>query len=133
MFIIRKCHGCGKPVTGGASRCIGCRIIRRQADKEQKRQAAEAALTPTTRTKLLTLLRNGVPLGEACASLGVSTAAVHGFRAYDPVWSVNLDAALLEGRDPSLKHPSAMAYRWGRCRCSDCRRWKEQSRRRIPR
>lgn len=116
------CHNCkNQPAQLGFSRCAECRAARRAADKQRRRDAAELLFPPTVRTKLLTMLSVGVALGEACADLGVSAPMVHGWRQYSPTWSASLDAALMEGRDPSLDHGTPDAYRWGLCRCPDCR------------
>src|SRR3954470_232472 len=128
MPTVKNCHGCGKPRTSGMSRCPVCRIARRTLDKEGRRRVAEAALPEQTRTALLNLIRSGVPFSMACEGFGVSTVAVHGFRAHDAAWGVQLDEALTAGRDPDLDHGTEQAYRWGKCRCPECRAWKRQTR-----
>jgi hypothetical protein len=132
-MIVNNCHNCGKPFTGRASRCAVCRIERRRADADRRRRIAEAALPERTRLALLDVLRSGVPLSTACEGFGVSTVAVHRFRAHDAAWGLLLDEALMAGRDPNLEHGTEWAYRWGKCRCPECREWKAEARRWKPR
>ena len=46
---------------------------------------------------------------------------VHRYRAYDPQWAIDVDQALMDGRDPNVPHGTANGYRWHKCRCPECR------------
>lgn len=69
-------------------------------------------------------LAAGEHLSEVCRALDLTTQQVHGWKRYDEGWAESLDSSLLAGRDPELSHGSHAAYRWGRCRCPECREYK---------
>ena len=69
---------------------------------------------------LLRALADGYPLRAAAELAGVTVQAIHGRRVWDAEWAQRVDAALMEGRDPSLRHGTEGAYGDG-CRCPECR------------
>jgi hypothetical protein len=122
-----RCHNCNRPHTTGRTRCIACRESRKGKDWERRRAIAEAVFPPRLRSRLLGLLRAGVPLREACEDVGVSVNQAHRFASYNESWGEALDAALMAGRDPGLAHGTEHAYRWGGCRCPECRNHRKTS------
>ncbi|MFG2734351.1 hypothetical protein ACGFX7_05970 [Streptomyces harbinensis] len=121
----RRCHHCGTLLPAEThSRCDTCRELRRRPDWEHRREQATAAFPAAVRARLIARLTAGEHLAEVCQDLGITQQRVHGYRAYAPDWSEDLDAALLAGRDPELDHGTVGAYRHGRCRCPECREAK---------
>lgn len=122
----RRCNGCSTPLPDGQllSRCATCQKARVAEDFDYRRRQAAGRFPTAVRRLLLARLREGEGLSQSCRSLEVSTQQVHGFKAYDGEWADALDAALLAGRDPDLEHGTFTAYRYGRCRCPECREYK---------
>jgi hypothetical protein len=53
--------------------------------------------------------------------VGLTTQKVVSAIGRDPALRAELDAALMEGRDPKIKYGRRLAYRQG-CWCPECRR-----------
>lgn len=123
---IRLCHDCGA-ATESTSRCPDCAKKRRPVDRKRRRAISRAVFPRPLRTALLTQLRSGRPLGEAAQSIRVPAPQIHGFARTNPAFRRELDEALLAGRDPNLTHGTQSAYRYGRCRCPECREAKARS------
>ncbi|MFE3672372.1 type I-E CRISPR-associated protein Cse1/CasA [Streptomyces goshikiensis] len=115
------CKGCGMPVTGAISRCEECRAKRVTADWLYRKEIAEVIFSPAKRAELLRRLAGGEALADACIELDLTPHRAHGFAAYDDDWRGQLDDALTVGRDPDLDHGTERAYRYGGCRCPECR------------
>lgn len=116
-----RCHGCGAPTPADHSRCPACRTGRRTGDHAYRRALANAALPEDVRDDVLTELAAGLPLAEVCEEYEVTSQQLFGWRVYAPEWGDALDAALMAGRNPNLKHGTKGAYRHGKCRCPECR------------
>ncbi|MEV0649956.1 hypothetical protein AB0I28_32335 [Phytomonospora sp. NPDC050363] len=78
-------------------------------------------LTPAAQAAILALLTDGTPLDAVCELTDVSHQAIHGRSAWDADWRTRLNAALMAGRDPRLRHGREETYRHARCRCPECR------------
>lgn len=76
---------------------------------------------------LCALLAAGRPYREALDEMETTAQAVTAHRRRDPAFAARLDAALHDGRDPTLDHGTATAWRRG-CRCPDCRTEHERHR-----
>lgn len=127
----RRCADCSKVLHWKHTRCTKCLAEHREKSRVRKQEISAAIFTPARRARLLELLAAGTALSAACHEVGVSAPHVHGFRTYDPAWGAALDQALMQGRDPKLKHGTPSSYRIHRCRCPECRRAKERTRRGV--
>ncbi|GGN62024.1 hypothetical protein GCM10012285_61750 [Streptomyces kronopolitis] len=124
----RTCRECRQPPAPGHTRCQRhLDLHRKRSRDDRKRQRAEN-FTADTREALLGLLRAGQPLISACADLNIPVARVHWTGFGDARWSADLDAALMEGRDPTIRHGTSHAYKVKKCRCPECRRAKYHER-----
>lgn len=74
--------------------------------------------------RLLAMLADGRQLQVACDKLGVKSIAALRRADWDEEWGKRLDAALMAGRDPGLKHGTAWCHRVYGCRCPECREAK---------
>lgn len=80
------------------------------------------------RELILRRIRDRVPLAEAVAGTDLTVQALHGIAQWNAPWSAELDAALLLGRDPAIRHGEEQSYRHFGCRCPDCRRAHNETR-----
>ena len=80
------------------------------------------SLTP----QFLALLASGEAYGRAVELIGESVQGVQWHRTRDSGFAKAVDAALMVGRDASLEHGGATAWRRG-CRCPECREHHEQT------
>ncbi|MBO0819566.1 MAG: hypothetical protein J2P26_01810 [Nocardiopsaceae bacterium] len=119
--ISRTCHDCGAPLTTTANRCTPCQDLHQQASRDRRRNRLTQIITPRVRAELLAALRTGEPLTTATRALGVTTPALWWYAHHHPEFHQELDSALHAGRDPALAHGTATAYRYGKCRCPECR------------
>jgi hypothetical protein len=71
--------------------------------------------------ELLDGARDGQRFADVANRLGLTTQKVASAIGRDPVLRAELDAALMEGRDPTIQHGRRLAYRHG-CWCPECRR-----------
>ncbi|MFF5642996.1 hypothetical protein ACN6LF_001819 [[Kitasatospora] papulosa] len=71
--------------------------------------------------QVLALLAGGATMRQVHDDTGVTPQRIHSFRAHDPQWGVRVDAALMAGRDEGLEHGRHSTYRFGGCRCPECR------------
>lgn len=101
-------------------RCEPCRAAH-SGDSQQQRRTAMVALSDPVADQLFADLAAGVPLRDAALQHGLTSHQVYGRATWDTAWAARLDAAQREGRDPTLEHGTATAYRHGHCRCPDCR------------
>ena len=122
----RICLDCGKlkPRNDKHARCSACRHRRRGPDSDRRDETARSHFPEDAREELLRRVAAGEHLSDVCGELGITTVRAHAFATRDKQWGRRLDAALTAGRDPDLNHGTAMAYRWGRCRCPECRGWR---------
>ena len=123
---VRLCHDCGD-ATEFTSRCPDCAKKRRPVDRKRRRAISRAVFPRPLRMALLTQLRKGRPLGEAARIIQVPAQGIHGFARTNPAFRKELDEALLAGRNPDLAHGTLSAYRFGGCRCPECREAKARS------
>ena len=123
------CTVCGNlfPASDNRARCARCRQARQPSDWQRRRDIADSRFPSRKRRELLARVAAGEPLPDACDHLGLTQHRVWGWTAFDEMWGPTLDDALTEGRDPDLAHGTAMAYRWGRCRCPECRQWRRDA------
>lgn len=73
------------------------------------------------RDRLLELLRDGMPMRDACDRVGATNKQVAAYARAHSDWNAALDAALMAGRDPALSHGVYTTYRHNGCRCPECR------------
>lgn len=78
--------------------------------------------------EVLRAIRSGRPIGDAAERYGVTVHALYAQGRVYPDRSDQLDAALMHGRDPNLDHGTEVTYRWGKCRCPECRAAKYATR-----
>ncbi|HEY5473620.1 MAG TPA: hypothetical protein VIK32_10565, partial [Candidatus Limnocylindrales bacterium] len=71
--------------------------------------------------ELLEGARSGGKFARVTNHLGLTTQKVAAAISRDPALRAELDEALVQGRDPKIKHGRRLAYRQG-CWCPDCRR-----------
>lgn len=124
---LRECHDCRRYTHTAYSRCDDCRFKRRASDRK-RRAVSRILFGAELRGQLLQQLRKGRPLGEACLILQVSTPQVHSFARINPWFRIELDQALMKGRNPDLDHGTESSYRIHRCRCPECRRGRAKRR-----
>ena len=98
-----------------------CRDAHRAAIETRRDTHRESVFPPGTRQRLLTLIADGVAFDDAVDEVGVTGYVVWGRALKHPDFRAALDDALTAGRDPSLPHGTAAAYRRGKCKCPDCR------------
>lgn len=70
--------------------------------------------------ELLAGARRGEKFADLSRRLGITTQKVASAIGRDPELRAELDASLMEGRDPGLQHGGRIAYRQG-CWCPECR------------
>lgn len=70
---------------------------------------------------LLEGARSGRKFADVAKHLGVTTQKVAATISRDSALRAQLDEALMQGRDPKIRHGQRLAYREG-CWCSECRR-----------
>ncbi|MEE4546427.1 hypothetical protein V2S66_31245 [Streptomyces sp. V4-01] len=118
-----KCSVCGHPLpeTNSRARCRKCLDARRPSDRRRRHDLAAAIFPLAARRRLLALITAGVNFPDACNDLSITQARARGYGAFDEQWVQDLDDALMAGRDPNLNHGTINAYRWGACRCPECR------------
>lgn len=118
-----KCTCCGRhfPTGQNRARCERCRQARQPSDRQRRYDIAGNLFPTHARSLLLARVAAGENLADVCRDLGITQARVRGWAAFDPDWEQRLDVALTAGRDPDLDHGTINAYRWGRCRCPECR------------
>ena len=105
-------------------RCDDCADAHLDDLADWRARRAKRLFPAATRQKLLVELAKGVPLGTAAARLEIAVQRIHAFAWTFPRWGERLDAALMAGRDPQVRHGTATGYRHGRCRCPECREWR---------
>ena len=122
----RRCHHCYTPLSEQRpySRCDDCHSKRTEPNWAYRAKNAARRLPAPTRRLILARLAAGEHLSDVCHALETTPQSLHGFKAYDEQWALQLDDALLAGRDPGLDHGTFNAYRHGRCRCPECREYK---------
>lgn len=81
----------------------------------------KARIPDDIRASVLADLAAGGHITEVATDHELTCARLHGQARTDPDWAAAMDAALTEGRDPTLAHGLATTYRHDRCRCPDCR------------
>jgi hypothetical protein len=93
------------------------------AVREYRRGLADAMFGAAAREHVLGLIRGGVPVGEAAATVNVSAAAVYGRARWDVEFAARLDAALDEASAPrkSIYCGTPTGYRSRQCKCRPCR------------
>ncbi|MEU5299130.1 hypothetical protein [Streptomyces umbrinus] len=123
-----SCRECRQPSAPGHTRCRRHLDLHRRRTREGRKRKRAENFTADTREALLGLLRAGQPLVSACADLDVPVARVHAAGHGDVRWSADLDAALMEGRNPAIRHGTTYAYKVKGCRCPECRRVKYRER-----
>lgn len=101
---------------------------RRPSDRAYRRGLADALFPPAARAALLGRIASGEHISDVCADLGITVNRARSYGRHAPAWARALDLALRAGRDADLVHGSAVAYRFGRCRCPDCRAAKAAAR-----
>ncbi|OLT30435.1 hypothetical protein BJF83_24865 [Nocardiopsis sp. CNR-923] len=89
-------------------------------DAEQLIANAEAQMPPSTRSRLIAKLRMGKHLDDAASELEITARAVFATARILQSFGDQLDATLMEQRDPSLPHGTVTGYN-KRCRCPECR------------
>ena len=70
--------------------------------------------------ELLEGARSGHKFAPVTNRLGLTTQKVAAAISRDPALRAELDEALMQGRDPEIKHGRRLAYRQG-CWCPECR------------
>lgn len=119
---LRRCHDCGQYARTRYSRCEDCRQKRIRPDRKRRHAISRALFPRVLREAVLRELRKGRQLGEVCLTLRISPAQLHTFAHINPWFRTELDDALMQGRNPDLRHGSESAYRTHRCRCPECRK-----------
>ncbi|MEU3020987.1 hypothetical protein ABZ635_26795 [Nocardiopsis sp. NPDC007018] len=89
-------------------------------DAEQLIANAEALMPPSTRSRLIAKLRMGKHIDDAAKELEISPKQVFSTARVLKPFGEQLDATLLDQRDPSIPHGSVTGYN-KRCRCPECR------------
>lgn len=121
---LRECHDCLSYTRTTYSRCEACRHKRLRPDRKRRRAISRALFPRVLREAVLRELRKGRLFGEVCLSLRIAPTQLHSFARINPWFRSELDEALMQGRNPALRHGSESAYRLHRCRCPECRRGK---------
>lgn len=92
-----------------------------KATRDQRRRKTLERFTPDLERSVLEAIRNGVPLPQAAAEVGMTQQTLFGRARFDPAWAARVDRALMQGRDPGINHGTSHAYKAHRCRCPECR------------
>lgn len=71
--------------------------------------------------ELLDGARRGQKFVTVANRVGLTTQKIASAIGRDPALRAELDAALMQGRDPKIQHGRRLAYRQG-CWCPECRR-----------
>lgn len=99
--------------------CDSCKEAHLASLRDYRRQRSIDELTPV-REQVLNIFRSGGTWSDVFAETGLSQQRLHGIASWNKHWKRDLDRALMEGRDPNLKHGTASAWKSG-CRCPECR------------
>ncbi|GGL41052.1 hypothetical protein GCM10014719_47890 [Planomonospora parontospora subsp. antibiotica] len=75
---------------------------------------------PEVRAQVLAAVSQGTPLKQAMEKHGLSDEVAYGRARWDGDWERHLHSALLDGRNPDLRHGRAWTYAKYRCRCPEC-------------
>lgn len=121
---LRDCHDCLSYTRTTYSRCEACRRKRLRPDRKRRHAISRALFPRVLREAVLRELRKGRPFSEVCLNLRISPPQLHSFARINPWFRTELDEALMQGRNPDLRHGSESAYRLHGCRCPECRRGK---------
>lgn len=89
--------------------------------RDLRRKKTLARFTPGIERTLLESLREGVPLVEAAAQVGMQQQTLFGRARFDHGWKTRLDRALMAGRNPDVRHGTDYVYKQYGCRCPECR------------
>lgn len=104
-------------------KCLEAHLASHRDSRKQKRIAEIHAQGQA----ILSDVASGMRFRDWVEKHGTSPTKIRAWRVADPVFGAKLDWAMRAGRDASLRHPSATAWREG-CRCPECREWHEASR-----
>ena len=118
------CRECAKPPADGHTRCQRHLDLHRRRTRWKRSRERKQAFPAQQRSRLLELIANGLPLPQACETVGVAMSRVHATARLNARWAEQLDEALMAGRDPDITHGNTYAYKMLRCRCPECRRAK---------
>lgn len=98
-------------------------------ERARRRRRSAELLPPGKRGAITRALQSGMPPAEAARAGGITVQRLWELVRLLPAWGRQVDAALMEARDPNIRHGTEYAYRKRRCRCPDCREWNRQRRR----
>lgn len=96
--------------------CADGRNERAAAARNAKREERWRRIGPP----FLDAIASGLRYSEALVEVGVTAQAVTEHRLRNEAFAKRLHEAFLAGRDDSIEHGTASAWRGG-CRCTDCR------------
>lgn len=102
-------------------RCSDCLAAHNAESRDLRRHAADRALPPAARRRILAAVRRGRSMTQAADAAGVTAQAIWGRARVDAGWRDQLNQALVAGRDPEVPHGTLSGWRWYRCRCPECR------------
>lgn len=108
-------------------RCDPCRRAH-NAETTTLQRARRADWWSTRLGPLCDTIASGVPYREALETHGIAQQAISSRRHVDAYFAAAIDAALMQGRDPTLDHGTGHAWK-ARCRCPECREHHEGTRR----
>lgn len=119
---VRSEHGTVSRWRAGCD-CDQCSDAHNTEIREMRRDRREEMLAEVW-PGFLADLRSGVLYREACEDFGLPPTGLRRMIRHSPELVSQLDDALMEGRDPDLRHGAATAYRRG-CRCPECAEYRK--------
>jgi len=100
-------------------------------DARQRRNPHNQLLWDRIEAPLLDAFARGTPYRQALDHHGLTAQALSRRRRRDPDFAKAVNAALMAGRDPNLRHGRDSAWKAG-CRCPDCTDYHQRTRKPQP-
>ncbi|MFI7106955.1 hypothetical protein ACIBK9_11645 [Nonomuraea sp. NPDC050227] len=101
-----------------------------------RRKSMDAVFPVDMRAQVLQAMARGVPLATAMEERGLPDEVAYGRARWNEEFRHLLYSALMDGRDPALRHGCPWTYSQYGCRCPECqatqtgctaaRRWLEE-------
>lgn len=85
-----------------------------------RRELARSTFRPHIQDRFLHLIREGASFKNAAEQVGLTVQFINGFAMWELAFAKRLHKAFRDAK-PDVPHGTETGYRWGECRCFDCR------------